>query len=164
MDIKGRENIKNVVIDMSSTFKKFAVKLFPNATITVDKFHVIKLFNHTLKGIRVETMKNPIFKKSRTSPMRRLYLTRRENLNFSQKSIVDHINYMFKELEEIYEFKERLLAIYNIRGKKRADKAYTKLTDDMAHSGRKQVQSLRKTLMKWRKEILNYFRICCCSS
>lgn len=52
MDIKGRENIKNVVIDRSSTFKKFTIDNFPNATITVDKFHIIKLFNHALNSIR----------------------------------------------------------------------------------------------------------------
>lgn len=158
MDIKGRENVKNVVIDMSSTFKKFSKDNFPNATITVDKFHVIKLFNHALNLIRVETMKHPIFKQSKTSPMRRLYLTNRKRLNFSQRSIVNHINSIFSELEEIYNFKEMMLSIYNTRGLKRADKAFTKLTDAMALSGRKQVQSLRKTLMRWRKEILNYFR------
>lgn len=158
MKIKGRENVKNVAIDMSSTFKKFAVNHFPNATITVDKFHVIKLFNHVLNTIRIETMKHPIFKQSRTSPMRRLYLTRGDRLNFSQRSIVNHINSLFGELEEMYVFKEKMLSLYNTRGLKRADKAFTKLTDAMALSGRKQVQSLRKTLMKWRKEILNYFR------
>ena len=158
MDIKGRENVKNVVIDMSGSFKKFIHRNFPNAIITTDKFHVIKLVNHTLNKIRIDIMKHPIFLNSRTSPMRRLYLTRRDRLDFTQRSIVSHINGLFPELEEIYNFKERLLAIYNIRGFKRASKAYTKLTDDMALSGRKPVQSLRKTLMKWRKEILNYFR------
>lgn len=158
MDIKGRENVKNVVIDMSAPFKKFSKTYFPNAAITVDKFHVIKLFNHALNLIRIETMKHPIFKQTRTSPMRRLYLTNKSRLSFSQKSVVNHINSIFGELEEIYNFKEMMLSIYNIRRKKRADKAFTKLTDAMALSGRKQVQSLRKTLMRWRVEILNYFR------
>ena len=51
-----------------------------------------------------------------------------------------------------------MLSIYNIRSFKRASKAFTKLTDAMALSGRKAVQSLRKTLVKWRVEILNYFK------
>ncbi len=158
MDIKGRENVKNVVMDMSSPFKKFAKEHFPNATITVDKFHVIKLFNHTLNLIRIETMKHPIFRKSRNSPMRRLYLTNASRLSFDQKSVVRQINSIFSELEEIYRFKEAMIALYNTKGYKRVSKAFTKLTDAMALSGRKQVQSLRRTLMKWRKEILNYFR------
>jgi transposase len=158
IDIKGRKNVKNVVIDMSSTYKKFVKSHFPNAQITSDKFHVIKLFNHALNKIRIETMKHPIFLKSKTSPMRRLYLTRDDRLSFSQRSIVKHINGLFPELEEIYKFKERMLSIYNIRGFNRAKKALTKLTDEMAHSGRKAVQSLRRTLVKWHIEILNYFK------
>lgn len=157
-DIKGRENVKNVVIDMSSPFKKFTREHFPNATITVDKFHVIKLFNHALNLIRIETMKHPIFKKSKTTPMRRLYLSRRDNLNYSQRKVLDHINSLFLELNEIYQFKEFMLKLYNTKGLRRAEKSFTKLTDAMALSGRKQVQSLRRTLVKWRKEILNYFR------
>ncbi|WP_417335908.1 ISL3 family transposase [Halobacteriovorax marinus] len=158
VDIQGRENVKNVVIDMSSTYKKFVAKQFPNALITSDKFHVVKLFNHAVNKIRIEIMKHPVFEKSKTSPMRRLYLTRDDRLNFSQRSIVRHINGLFPELEEIYKFKERMLSIYNIRGFKRARKAFTKLTDEMALSGRKAVQSLRKTLVKWQVEILNYFK------
>jgi hypothetical protein len=50
---------------------------------------------------------------------------------------VKYINGLFPELEEIYLFKERMLSIYNIKGFKRAGKALTKLTDDMAYSGRK---------------------------
>jgi transposase len=104
MDIKGRENVKNVVIDMSTTYKKYVKKHFPNAKITSDKFHVIKLFNHTLNKIRIETMKHPLFEKSRLSPMRRLYLTRGDRLSWSQKSVLRHINSIFTELEEIYKF------------------------------------------------------------
>ncbi len=158
MNIKGRENVKNIVIDMSAPFKTFSNKYFPNAMITVDKFHVIAAFNRALDKIRLETMKHPLFLKTKTSPMKRLYLRRGDRLNFTQKSILKHINSIFLELEEIYRFKERIHSIYKIRGYKRAKKAFIKLTDEMALSGRSAVQSLRKTLMKWRAEILNYFK------
>jgi len=158
MDIEGRSNVKNVVMDMSGAYKKFVKRNFPNAIITSDKFHVVKLFNHAVNKIRIEIMKHPIFLKSKKTPMRRLYLSRRDNLNFSQRSVLDHINGLFPELDEIHSFKERMLSIYNIKGQNRARKAFFKLTDAMALSGRQVVQSLRKTLMKWSTEILNYFR------
>jgi len=156
--IDGRENVKNIVMDMSAPYKKFVKEQFPNAIITSDKFHVIKLFNQALNIIRIEIMKHPVFLKSKKTPMRRLYLTRNDRLDFSQRHVVKYINGLFPELEEIYLFKERMLSIYNIKGFKRAKKALIKLTDEMALSGRRQVQTLRKTLMKWRTEILNYFR------
>ena len=158
MDIEGRENVKNVVMDMSSTYKKFVKNNFPNAIITSDKFHVIKLFNHAVNKIRIETMKHPIFLQSKRTPMRVLYLSRKDNLNFSQRTVLKQINGLFLELAEVHGFKERMLSIYNIKGHKRARKAFFKLTNEMALSGRKVVQSLRKTLMKWSTEILNYFR------
>lgn len=156
--IEGRDNVKNVVMDMSAPYKKFVKEQFPNAIITSDKFHVVKLFNQALNNIRIEIMKHPLFLKSKRTPMRRLYLTRGDRLDFSQRHVVKYINGLFPELEEIYLFKERMLSIYNIKGFKRAKKALIKLTDEMAYSGRKQVQTLRKTLMKWKTEILNYFR------
>jgi len=158
MDIEGRENVKNVVMDMSSTYKKFVKDNFPNALITSDKFHVIKLFNQAVNKIRIETMKHPMFLQHKMTPMRVLYLTRMDRLNFSQRRVLKQINRIFLELAEIHNFKERILSIYNIKGHKRARKAFFKLTDEMALSGRKVVQSLRKTLMKWSFEILNYFR------
>ena len=145
-------------MDMSGSYKKFVKEQFPNAIITSDKFHVIKFFNQALNIIRIEIMKHPLFLKSKRTPMRRLYLTRGDRLDFSQRHVVRHINGLFPELEEIYLFKERMLSFYNIKGFKRARKALIKLTDEMVYSGRKQVQSLRKTLVKWRTEILNYFR------
>jgi len=150
--------VKNVVIDMSGCYKKFTKDNFPNATITVDKFHVIKLFNHALNQIRIETMKHPMFEKSRLSPMRRLYLTRGDKLSWSQRSVVKHINSIFLELEEIYEFKEAMLKLYNTRGFKRANEAFSKLTDAMANSDDLEMKQLGKTLSNWKKEILNYFR------
>ena len=158
MNVKGRENVKNVVMDMSAPYKKFVNKNFPNAIITSDKFHVIKLFNHVLNKVRIETMKDPIFVKSKRTPMRVLYLSNRKRLNHHQRYVLDDINFLFPELKEVYLFKEAMVNLYNIKGQKRAASAFTKLTDAMALSKEQVVQSLRKTLMKWRTEILNYFR------
>ncbi len=41
--IPGRENVKVVVIDLSSGYRSFVKKMFPNAVIVADKFHVVKL-------------------------------------------------------------------------------------------------------------------------
>ena len=90
--------------------------------------------------------------------MRVLYLSNKKRLSFDQKLVLNDINNMFPDLGEVYAFKEAMIAIYNTKGQKRARKAFTKLTDAMALSGIKVVQSLRKTLVKWRTEILNYFR------
>jgi transposase len=44
-NIPGREHVKVVVIDMSSSYKALIRSLFPNARIVADKFHVLRLFH-----------------------------------------------------------------------------------------------------------------------
>ena len=60
-------------------------------------------------------------------------------------------------LAELYRCKEALHRFYRTRGLARAQQAFTWLTDQMARSSVLEIQRLRRTLMKWRKEILAYF-------
>jgi transposase len=61
-------------------------------------------------------------------------------------------------MKELYVFKEALHRFYRMRGFEKASRALTKLTDQMASSALKEIKTLRKTLMKWRQEILAYFK------
>ena len=61
-------------------------------------------------------------------------------------------------VKEVYNFKQRINGFYRIKGFKQASRVLTKITDDMAHSTIKEIQTLRNTIMKWRKEILQYFK------
>lgn len=47
--------------------------------------------------------------------------------------------------------------LYRTKGLWRVKRAFTKLTDQMADSALPEIKTLRKTLLKWRKEILTYF-------
>lgn len=47
--------------------------------------------------------------------------------------------------------------LYRCKGRNRASRSLTKLTDILAVSKIKELQTLRRTLMTWRNEILNYF-------
>ena len=60
-------------------------------------------------------------------------------------------------LNELYELKEALSSFYRIRGHRRAKKRFTALLDAMALSTLPEVQKLRRTLVRWRVEVLNYF-------
>jgi transposase len=69
----SRENIKEVCCDMSSAFIKGIEENFPKASITFDKFHVIKAANEALEKVRrreVET--NPLLKGTRWDWMKNL--------------------------------------------------------------------------------------------
>ena len=151
--IPGRENVTTVALDLCDPYKKFVRDFFPNANLVADKFHVLRLLNHDIMRRRKEITGDRASWRARS-----LLLTSNINLDYFQRKALWQYLDKFPELKEVYAFKESLHAFYRIKGYNRAAKALTKLTDRMAQSKLKEIKRLRKTLMKWRQEILNYFR------
>jgi transposase len=151
--IPGRERVEEVTLDMCDSFKKFVKEFFPNAQITADKFHVLRLTNPMINKARIE-----ITSDKRTNPIRKLLLRNRKKLAYFEKSALDKWLEAYPKMREIYWHKESLYQLYRTKGFARASKALTNLTDKMALSILPEVAKLRKTLMKWRKEILHYFK------
>ena len=48
--------------------------------------------------------------------------------------------------------------LYRINGYDTAARVLTRITDRMALSELPEIKKLRRTLMKWRQEVLNYFK------
>ena len=60
------ENITEVSMDLSPAFQKGAAEHLPNAQITFDRFHLLKLVNEAVDAVRKgETHSQPILKKTR---------------------------------------------------------------------------------------------------
>lgn len=150
--IPGRERVKEVSLDMCDPFKKFAREFFPNAKLIADKFHVLRLANPLINKARTE-----ITGDQRSNPVRTLLLRNRHKLKYFEKSALDKWLDHHPKLKEIYWYKEALHKLYRTKGVRRASRALINLTDQMALSQLPEIKKLRKTLMKWRTEILNYF-------
>lgn len=150
--VPGRERVQQAVIDMCDPFKKFISDFFPNAIIVADKFHVLRLLNPAINKARTE-----ITGDRRSNPVRRLLLRNRHKLKYYERNALDLWLEQHAKIKEIYWFKEALHSFYRLRGLKKAERVFTKLTDRMALSNLPEIKKLRTTLMRWRKEILNYF-------
>ena|GEM_PF-1257637 len=61
-------------------------------------------------------------------------------------------------MAELYFTKEALRRLYRCHGYERAKRSLTGLLDHMAASELPEIKRLRRTLKKWREEILNHFR------
>ena len=81
--IPGRENVSSVVIDMDQSFKNFVEDYFTNASITIDKFHVLRLIQPAIRKYRKEVTRD-----KRSNPIRHLLLKNRERLQPYQKRAV----------------------------------------------------------------------------
>lgn len=151
--IPGRENVTCAVIDMNNSYKNFIHNYFTNAKIIVDKFHVVRLIHPAIRKYRKQVTGD-----DRKNPIRHLLLKNKKRLKKHQRKAVARFCRENSKVNEVYRFKERIVNFYNIKGFKQASRILTKITDDMALSIIPEIITLRKTLMKWREEILNYFK------
>lgn len=150
--IPGKENVKNVVCDLSKPYKSFAKDFFPNAKIVADHFHVIRLLNPHINRARKE-----ITGDKRSLKIRKLLLMNGKRLDYWTRSELQKWLVKHPKLQQLYFAKETLHKLYRCRGKKWARKVLIKLMDVLALSKYKELQSLRRTLVEWQDEILNYF-------
>lgn len=153
-DIPGRDNVLYVAMDLCEPFRSFAHDFFPQATIVADHFHVVRLLHPAINRRR-----KLITGDKRSALIRRLLLRNGSTLKQHERWAVDMWLEQYPELAEVYRAKEALHALYRTRGQARAAAAFTAMTDRFATSTVPEIQTLRRTLMRWRKEILAYFAV-----
>ena len=151
--IPGRENVRTVAIDMSDPYKSFARRFFPNAVIVADKFHVLRLLSPAINRHR-----KAITGDKRTNPIRRLLLRNGRDLDPTSRWALRTWLAPHPALRALYETKERRASFYRIRSYEQAARVFTALTDSLAHAEVAELQTFRRTLMRWRNEVLAYFR------
>lgn len=151
--IPGRENVKNIAMDLSGTYRSFAKDFFPNAQIIADHFHVVRLLHPTINKLRKQ-----ITGDKRKHPLRKLLLKNGQKLEVFQRKAIWRWLESYPDLKEVYFAKEALHKLYRCRGHKKAKRSLINLLDWLALSKIKELQRLRKTLMNWREEILNFFK------
>ncbi len=139
---------------MSDSYRSFVREFFPNAKMIADKFHVLRLLTPAINKARVQ-----ITGDKRKLPLRWLLLKPRYKLKYFEQDAIDRWLNDYPELKELYWAREMLFKFYRTKGLARGKKALTRLTDHLSQSKNKSIQRLRRTLMSWRKEILNYFEM-----
>ena len=150
--IPGRENVRIVCIDLSPGYRSLVKELFPNARIVADKFHVIKL-------LMIEIMKE----RKEVADHHKKVLSRKRILSNGKKNdywVRSEMNQALKhypKLNELYRAKESLHRLYRSKGFLRAYQSYRRLITSLETCSHPKLKTLRRTLKKWRDEILNYF-------
>lgn len=115
--LKGREKVRVVVMDLSETYRSIVKKYFPNAMIVSDRFHVVRLLNHHF--LKVWSSLDETGRKNRGL----LSLLRRHAWNLSSEQIPKLESYL-KEipgLEALYWFKQDLMKLLLIKHQKRSE-------------------------------------------
>jgi transposase len=154
-DEPGAENVREVTMDMSEGYRNVVHALFPNARITVDPFHVLRLLQRPLNRERHRV----IGRKKRKNPWAALLLKSGHDLDVQTRWDLRRFLKDYPTLEAIYDAKERLHRLYRCRGRKWAEMSLNHLLKDLDVQGSSipALKTLAYTLRNWRVEILNHF-------
>lgn len=150
--IPGRERVEWATMDMCDPYRNFIRSFFPQAKIIADKFHVLRLLSPALLKKRKEIAGTRADLRAK-----KLLLMSAHRLRYAERLALDRFLKQYPDMHELYGWKERLHSFYRIKGYGRAYEAYKKLMDDMSVSFLPEIRTLRKTLLKWKEEVLNYF-------
>ena len=150
--VPGREKVKVVVMDLSSGYRAFAQKFFPNAKIVADKFHVLRLLNPAIMkaGKQIHGHRQEL-------ALRRRLLFNRQNLDYFVRSEIDAYLKSYPVLNDLYRAKEKLYQIYRTRGINKASCALNNLIAELKDSKIPELVTLAKTLKRWAEAVLGYF-------
>lgn len=119
---KARSSVKLIVIDMYSPYISLIQKMFPNAKIIIDKFHIINLISTALNKTRIKLMNKDKKNYNKLKRYWRLILKSSNELNNSkwkkytcfkefmtQSDVVNYLINTNEELKSTYEVYQDLL-------------------------------------------------------
>jgi len=108
-----RSKLKVVTMDMSNAYSSWFHTHFPKVSIVFDHFHVIKSMNEKLDAVRRRIIaKLDEIQRSQFKGLRFIFLQNHEDLCEDAQSILRNIRDQFRELFDVYMFKESLRSIY----------------------------------------------------
>ena len=157
--LKGRDKVRVVCIDMSSSYRGIIRKWFPKAVIVCDRFHVVRLaMVHLLKVCRT-LYPQLAWKRSWLNLLR----TRGDRLDPVQSMRLAAFLKEQPVIAAVYEMKKRLCALLCLKTQKRwhCREHVRRLLDyveQLRSSPFAEAQTLGKTLQDWQEEIVRMWR------
>ncbi|MFI5269213.1 MAG: ISL3 family transposase [Chloroflexota bacterium] len=145
-----RDQVRAVVIDLAEPERQAIHTALPQAAIVADHFHVIALASQALLEVRG----------GRRLRGNDAWLLHRnvERLSAADGARLAGILQADASLASAWRLKEGLRAMYRARGGDRAAAALAQWLEDAKASGLAPFQRIARTLSKWDKEVLNYWR------
>lgn len=155
----GKDRVRVVCMDLSSSYRALVRKHFPKARIVADRFHVIRLINQHFLACWREI--DPVGARHRglLSLMRR----HRHNLTPAQLTRLQAYFDRFPVMREIYRFKQQLCYLLLKKHKTRRQclplvHRFLRAVYQLSQAGLAQLVQLGATLSSWSEEIAMMWR------
>jgi transposase len=157
--LRGRERVRVVCIDLSSTYRALIRRWFPRAVIVADRFHTIRLVGLHLFKLARQWCPALGWHRGWLGLLR----TRADRLDPDQRRRRDQLFAAHPLLQGIYELKERLWALLRLKHQsknacRRHIPEWLELLTSLRQSGLEPALTLAKTLSEWTEEIVRMWR------
>ena len=158
LSFSNRKQVKYLISDMNQVYRNLALQVFPNATIVIDKFHVVRYITWALENVRkriqklMHPSKRKYFKRSR-----RLLLTHREKLNQEGMDALELMLLQSNDLAVAYHLKELFYDFMRSKNRNEASQKLKFFILSTQASGLKEFDACLTMLGNWSKYILNAF-------
>ena len=160
---KAKSLVKYIVIDMYSSYVYLIKKLFPNAQIVIDKFHLIQLVSRTFNKTRIMIMKKHKQHYRKLKRYWKLLLKYRKDLDNSVRkrftcfenlmttiNVVDYLINIDEVLKQTYLIYQKILHSLKARN--------YKLLKPVLINPNNNISSYMKTAIKTLSEFLPYIK------
>ena len=154
----NRNQVQYFVMDMCQEYRDIARKLFPNARIVIDRFHVVRYCTWALENVRKRVQmkllpeQRKYFKRSR-----KLLLAHMNDLSAENKAAVERMLLFSRDLREAYLLKE---AFYDFMDSPNSSQAKERLRTFRAYAfvaDLPEFSACLTMLKNWEPYILNAF-------
>ena len=157
--LSGKERVKVVCMDLSSSYKSIVKKHFPNARIVADRFHVIRLMQHQCM-MTYRTLSSDI---KNNRGILALLRTRPDNLTLEKKKKRDQFLADNPAINAIYQFQPHMhdVLMNKTLTKKRCQQlipVFLDIIEKLKESPFKPLATLGKTFDSWKDEIACMWR------
>lgn len=147
------ENIQELSMDLGPAYISGAKKYFPSATITFDKFHIIKLLNAGVDAVRkAEQKENGTLKH-----MRWTLLKNPSKHTAKEANKIKDLSKCNKRMAKAYQMKVTFQEIYDIPTKEEAEIALKSWGSWAVRSRLEPIKKFWRTVQNHWDGILNYF-------
>lgn len=143
---KARNSVKYVVIDMYAPYISLIKKMFKNATIIFDKFHIVQHLNRAFNKTRIDTMNKDKENYNKFKRYWKLILMNRFDLNpveykysmcfrkyMSNSGIVDYLKSTDEIFSNSYDYYQDFLAAIHFKDKDKLEQLIDTVPDDVSY-------------------------------
>ncbi|WP_150138579.1 ISL3 family transposase [Candidatus Enterovibrio escicola] len=155
---KDRERIEFVAMDMWCPYKDTVETMIPNATIVIDKFHVVKMANESLERAK-KAIRSQLTPQQRRGLLKDRFVLLKRKHELSDAEYLRYSGWILNhpEMGEAYELKESFFGIWNSQTRDEAQQAYYAWLRLVSPKMTRYFDPLIKAMGNWHNEVFAYF-------